>query len=107
MAARVEIKGDRISLLQIVVGFLPLAFGYFLSVLFQSIDPLVADDLTSDLALGKGSLGMLTAAFPLAFALCLLPSGIAFVEISWPSGIVQRVEKPAVNQVLQVVEEAP
>jgi len=77
MATRVEIKGDRISFLRIVVGFLPLAFGYFLSVLFQSIDPLVADDLTSDLALGKGSLGMLTAAFPLAFALCLLPSGIA------------------------------
>jgi hypothetical protein len=32
---------------------------------------------------------------------------IAFVEISWPSGIVQRVEKPGVNQVLRVVETAP
>ena len=34
-------------------------------------------------------------------------TGIAFVEISWPSGIVQRVEKPAVNQVLRIVEAAP
>src|SRR4030095_10227003 len=77
MATPVEIKGDRISFLRITVGFLPLAFGYFLSVLIQSIDPLVADDLMTDLAIGKGTLGMLTAAFPLAFAVCLLPSGIA------------------------------
>jgi type III secretion system YscQ/HrcQ family protein len=77
MATRVEIKGDRISFLRIMVGFLPLAFGYFLSVLFQRTDPLVADDLMTDLAIGKGTLGMLTAAFPLAFAVCLLPSGIA------------------------------
>ena len=30
--------------------------------------------------------------------------GIASVEISWPSGIVQRIEKPAINRVLHVVE---
>ena len=77
MATRVEIKDDRISFLRMMVGFLPLAFGYFLSVLFQSMDPLIADDLMTDLAIGKGTLGMLTAAFPLAFAVCLLPSGIA------------------------------
>lgn len=77
MAARVEIKGDRISFLRIMVGFLPLAFGCLLSVVFQGIDSLVADDLMTDPAIGKGTLGMLTAAFPLAFAACLLPSGIA------------------------------
>ncbi len=77
MATRVEIKDDRSSFLRMMVGFLPLAFGYFLSVLFQSVDPLIADDLMTDLAIGKGTLGMLTAAFPLAFAVCLLPSGIA------------------------------
>jgi type III secretion system YscQ/HrcQ family protein len=77
MATRVEINGNRISFLRIMVGFIPLAFGYFLSVLFQSIDPLVADDLMTDLAIGKSTLGILTAAFPLAFAACLLPSGIA------------------------------
>jgi hypothetical protein len=34
-------------------------------------------------------------------------SSIAYLEVSWPSGIVQRVEKPAINQVLRVVEAAP
>jgi enediyne biosynthesis protein E4 len=33
-------------------------------------------------------------------------TSIAYVEIAWPSGIVQRVEKPAINQVLHVVEAA-
>ena len=59
------------------MGFLPLAFGFFLSVLFRTIDSLVADALMSDLGIGEGTLGMLTAAFLLAFAACLLPSGIA------------------------------
>jgi type III secretion system YscQ/HrcQ family protein len=77
MATWVEIKGNRISFLRTMVGFLPLAFGYFLSVLFQGIDSLVADDLMTDLALGDSTLGIVTAAFPLAFAACLLPSGIA------------------------------
>jgi type III secretion system YscQ/HrcQ family protein len=77
MATWVEINGNRISFLRNVVGFLPLAFGCFLSVVFQGIDSLVANDLTTDLAIGKGTLGILTAAFPLAFAACLLPSGIA------------------------------
>ncbi len=31
---------------------------------------------------------------------------IAYVEIAWPSGTVQRVEHPAINQVLRVVEAA-
>jgi hypothetical protein len=34
-------------------------------------------------------------------------ASIAYVEIAWPSGIVQRVEKPGINQVLHVVEAAP
>jgi hypothetical protein len=34
-------------------------------------------------------------------------TGIASVEIAWPSGIVQRVEKPGINQVLHVAEAAP
>ena len=77
MATWVEINGNRISFLRITAGFLPLAFGYFLSVLFQGIGSLVADDLMTDLDIGKGTLGILTAAFPLAFAAGLLPSGIA------------------------------
>lgn len=77
MATWVETNGNRISFLRIMVGFLPLAFGCFLSVVLQGIDSLVANDLMTDLAIGKGTQGILTAAFPLAFAACLLPSGIA------------------------------
>ena len=40
------------------------------------------------------------------FGLGTEPS-IAYVEIAWPSGIVQRVEKPGINRVLHVVEAAP
>ena len=72
-----EIKDNRISFLRIIVGFLPLTFACFLSVLFQGIDSLVADDLMTDLAIGEGTLRILTAAFLLAFAACLIPSGIA------------------------------
>jgi flagellar motor switch/type III secretory pathway protein FliN/nitrate/nitrite transporter NarK len=77
MATWAEIKGNRSSFLRILVGFLPLTFGCFLSFLFQRIDPIVADDVTADLALGDFTLGILTAASLLAFAACLLPSGIA------------------------------
>jgi hypothetical protein len=31
-------------------------------------------------------------------------TAILSIEIAWPSGIVQRIEKPAVNQVLHVTE---
>jgi hypothetical protein len=31
-------------------------------------------------------------------------ASVAYVEVAWPSGIVQRVEKPAINRVLRVVE---
>jgi hypothetical protein len=34
-------------------------------------------------------------------------TSIASVEITWPSGIVQRLDKPGINQVLHVVEAAP
>jgi hypothetical protein len=33
-------------------------------------------------------------------------TGIGYVEIAWPSGIVQRVERPRINQVLHVMEAA-
>ena len=72
-----EIKDNRISFLRIIVGFLPLTFGCFLSVLFQRMDPLVADGLMTDLAIDEGTLWLLSATFPLAFAACLIPSGIA------------------------------
>ena len=72
-----ELKDNRSSFLRIIVGFLPLTFGCFLSVLFQEIDSIVANDRMTDLALGEGTLGIRSAAFLVAFGACLLPSGIA------------------------------
>jgi MFS family permease/flagellar motor switch/type III secretory pathway protein FliN len=72
-----ELKDNRSSFRRIIVGFLPLIFGCFLSVLFQEIDSIVANDLMTDLAIGEGTLGIRSAAFLVAFAACLLPSGIA------------------------------
>src|SRR5262249_41883867 len=72
-----EIKDNRSSFLRIIVGFLPLTFGCFLSVLFQQIDSIVANDLMTDLAIGEGAPGIRSSAFLVAFAACLLPSGIA------------------------------
>jgi hypothetical protein len=33
-------------------------------------------------------------------------AAITTIEITWPGGAVQRVEKPTINQVLRIVEEA-
>src|SRR4029078_1652168 len=41
------------------------------------MDSLVADGLMCDLSIGEGTLWILSAAFPLAFAACLIPSAIA------------------------------
>jgi MFS family permease len=56
--------------------FLPFAAGYFLSFLFRSINAVIAIDLVQDLALDASNLGLLTAAFFIAFALVQLPLGI-------------------------------
>jgi hypothetical protein len=34
-------------------------------------------------------------------------TAVAYVEIRWPSGIVQRVEGPPINQVVHLVEPVP
>ena len=31
-------------------------------------------------------------------------TSVSYIEVAWPSGIVQRLEKPGINQVLHVVE---
>ncbi|MEC9265283.1 MAG: MFS transporter [Pseudomonadota bacterium] len=56
--------------------FLPFAAGYFLSFLFRSINAVIAADLTRDLGLDASSLGLLTAAFFIAFASIQLPLGV-------------------------------
>lgn len=56
--------------------FLPFALGYFLSYLYRTVNAVLAPDLVRDLALEPGSLGLLTAAYFLAFAAAQLPLGM-------------------------------
>ena len=52
------------------------AAGYFLSYLFRSVNAVISPELTRDLALAPGSLGLLTSAYFIAFAIVQLPAGI-------------------------------
>ncbi len=56
--------------------FLPFAGGYFLSYLFRSVNAVIAGRLQADVGLSAGDLGLLTAAFFLAFGLFQLPLGV-------------------------------
>jgi MFS family permease len=56
---------------------LPFALGYFLSYLFRAVNAVVAPDLVSELGLSASELGVLTAAYLLAFAIFQLPLGVA------------------------------
>src|ERR1019366_5538804 len=47
----------------------PFALGYFLSYLFRSVNAVVGPDLVREFSLTAGELGLLTAAYLLAFAL--------------------------------------
>lgn len=49
--------------------FLPFAGAYFLSYLYRTANAVVGPALSDELALGAGSLGLLTSAYFLAFAL--------------------------------------
>ena len=57
--------------------FLPFALGYFLSYFLRTVNAVISPDLTAELALDDDALGLLTAAYFLAFALAQIPLGIA------------------------------
>lgn len=56
--------------------FLPFAGAYFLSYLYRTANAVIGPVLTDELALGTGSLGLLTSAYFLAFAAAQLPLGM-------------------------------
>ena len=56
--------------------FLPFALGYSLSYLYRTVNAVLAPDLVRDLGLEPASLGLLTAAYFLAFAAAQLPLGL-------------------------------
>jgi hypothetical protein len=57
--------------------FLPFAFCYFLSYVFRTINGPLADELVRHFSLSAGSLGIITSAYFLAFALSAIPIGVA------------------------------
>jgi predicted MFS family arabinose efflux permease len=56
--------------------FLPFAGAYFLSYLYRTANAVIGPLLAQELALGAGSLGLLTSAYFLAFACAQLPLGM-------------------------------
>lgn len=60
----------------IALVFLPFAFGYYLSYLFRTINGLISDVLTSNLALSAADLGLLTSVYFLTFAAAQVPIGV-------------------------------
>jgi MFS family permease len=56
--------------------FLPFAGAYFLSYLYRTANAVIGPVLADELALGAGSLGLLTSAYFLSFALAQLPLGM-------------------------------
>ena len=56
--------------------FLPFAAGFYLSYLFRTISSLIAAPLAAEFTLTPGSLGLLTSAYFLTFAVAQLPVGV-------------------------------
>jgi predicted MFS family arabinose efflux permease len=56
--------------------FIPFALGYFLSYLYRVVNAVLAPDLASELGIGPSELGLLTAAYFIAFASFQLPLGV-------------------------------
>ena len=54
----------------------PFAAGYFLSYAYRAVNALVAPDLVRDVGMDASTLGVLTAAYLVAFALFQLPLGV-------------------------------
>lgn len=67
---------DKIPLRLVMSVLVPFAAGYFLSYLYRAINAVVAPDLVRDIGLEATELGVLTAAYLIAFALFQLPLGV-------------------------------
>jgi predicted MFS family arabinose efflux permease len=56
--------------------YLPFAAGYLLSYLFRTVNAVISPDLTRELALSSGALGLLTSVYFVAFAAMQVPAGM-------------------------------
>jgi len=60
----------------VLTVFLPFTTGYYLSYLYRSVNAVIAPQLIADIGLTASDLGLLTAAYFLAFAAFQLPLGL-------------------------------
>ncbi|MBL0712950.1 MAG: MFS transporter, partial [Desulfosarcina sp.] len=56
--------------------FLPFASGFFLSYLYRTVNAVIAPNLAADIGVDPSGLGLLTAAYFIAFASSQLPLGV-------------------------------
>lgn len=68
-----EPKGFKV----VLMIFLPFGCGYYLSYLFRTINAVISENLTLELGLGPGGLGLLTSVYLIAFASSQVPLGVA------------------------------
>ncbi len=61
----------------VLVVFLPFAGGYFFSYLYRTINSVLGKTLIGELGLSAADIGLLTAAYLLAFASSQIPLGVA------------------------------
>lgn len=74
---------------QAALVILPFALAHFVSYLYRTVNAVVYPDLAVDLGLAAGSLGLLTGAYFLTFALAQVPIGVALDrfgprKVQWP-----------------------
>ena len=60
----------------LLIVFGPFAGGYFFSYLYRSVNAVVAPALRSELHIDAAELGLLSATYFMAFALCQIPLGV-------------------------------
>lgn len=77
MSAAVSATADRgMPPRLLLLVLLPFSAGYFLSYMYRAVNAIVAPDLVRDIGLDAAQLGLVTAAYLVAFALFQLPLGL-------------------------------
>ena len=76
MSVKTSTVSDKSPAVIVALVLAPFAAGYFLSYLYRAVNAVVAPDLTGELGLSAGELGLLTAAYLFGFAGFQLPLGL-------------------------------
>ena len=61
----------------ILTVVLPFGCGYYVSYLFRTVNAVISENLTRELGIGPGELGLLTSIYLIAFASSQIPLGVA------------------------------